>query len=113
MFNLTQQERTVLLFLAGVIIVGSLLQIVSKESPALRQFFEFTQQRQALSKIDINTADLESLKKISYIGEATARAILETRQKRGRFKTLEHLLMVNGIGQRKLEIIKPYLKVDP
>ena len=44
MFNLTQQERTVLLFLAGVILVGSLLQIVSKKSPVVRDFLQFTEQ---------------------------------------------------------------------
>lgn len=43
MFNLTQQERIVLLFLAGVILVGSLLQIVSKKSPELRDFLQFTE----------------------------------------------------------------------
>lgn len=43
MFNLTQQERLVLLFLAGVIIVGSLLQIVSKQSLAVRHFLEFSE----------------------------------------------------------------------
>ncbi|MCC6758709.1 MAG: hypothetical protein IT395_03680 [Candidatus Omnitrophica bacterium] len=40
MFNLTQQERVVLLFIAGVILVGSLLQIVSKQSPEVRNFLE-------------------------------------------------------------------------
>ena len=40
MFNLTQQERVVLLFIAGVILVGSLLQIVSKQSLEVRNFLE-------------------------------------------------------------------------
>ena len=40
MFNLTQQERIVLLFIAGVILVGSLLQVVSKQSPEFRHFLE-------------------------------------------------------------------------
>ncbi len=43
MFNLTQQERAVVLFLAAVILVGSLLEILCKKSPAVRHFFEFTQ----------------------------------------------------------------------
>lgn len=44
MFNLTQQERIVLLFIAGVILVGSLLQIVSKQSPEFRNFLQFMEQ---------------------------------------------------------------------
>lgn len=43
MFNLTQQERAVVLFLAAVILVGSLLEILNKKSATVRQFFEFTQ----------------------------------------------------------------------
>jgi len=43
MFNLTQQERIVLLFIAGVILVGSLLQIVSKQSAGFRDFLELTE----------------------------------------------------------------------
>lgn len=44
MFNLTQQERIVLLFIAGVILVGSLLQIVSKQSTQVRDFLQFMEQ---------------------------------------------------------------------
>lgn len=44
MFNLTQQERVVLLFIAGVILVGSLLQIVSKQSTQVRDFLQFMEQ---------------------------------------------------------------------
>ncbi len=44
MFNLTQQERAVVLFLAAVILVGSLIEIVSKKSPSVRNFLRFTQE---------------------------------------------------------------------
>lgn len=113
MLHLTQQERTVLLFLAAVVLVGSLLQIVSKKSAGFSRFFQFTEQRYAHTKINLNTADLETLKKISYIGDSTARAILEARRQQGGFTTVDDLLLVKGIGPRKLEIIKPYLEVAP
>ncbi len=112
MFNLTQQERTVLLFIASVILVGSLLQIVSKQYPFVRHFLEFTEHSQVV-KIDINTADLQTLQKISYVGEATARAIIDARQKRGHFKTVEDLISVHGIGPRRFTLIQPFLKVSP
>lgn len=113
MLNLTQQERTVVLFLAAVVLIGSLLQIVCKKSAAFSQFFQFTEQRYVHMKINLNTADLETLKKISYIGDSTARAILEARRKQGGFTTVDDLLLVKGIGPRKFEIIKPYLEVGP
>ena len=46
MFNLTQQERMVLLFIAAVILVGSLLQIVSKQSTEVADFLRFTDKYQ-------------------------------------------------------------------
>ena len=113
MLNLTKQERTVLLFLAAVVLVGSLLQIVSKKFASFSRFFEFTQQRYSQNKINLNTADLQTLKKVSYIGDSTARAILEARRQKGGFKTVDDLLAVKGIGSRKFEIIKPYLEVAP
>ncbi len=51
MFNLTQQERTVLLFLAVVILVGSLLEIVSKKSANVRHFLEFADKNYSSTKI--------------------------------------------------------------
>ena len=112
MFNLTKQERTVLLFLAGVVLIGSLLQVIVKQSSSARHFFEFTQQDR-VTQVDINSADLDSLKKIPYVGEATARAIRDARDKKGGFKSLDELLSVKGIGPRKLQLIKPFLKVGP
>ncbi len=54
MFNLTQQERTVLLFLAAVILVGSLLEIVSKRNAGFCHFLKFTDENYPSSKPDIH-----------------------------------------------------------
>lgn len=51
MFNLTKQERAVLLFLAAVILTGSLLEILSKKSSGLRFLLEFSRQEYPAGKI--------------------------------------------------------------
>ncbi len=51
MFNLTKQERAVLLFLAAIILVGSLLEILSKKSSGLRSLMEFSHQEYPAGKI--------------------------------------------------------------
>ena len=59
--------------------------------------------------IDINSASLQILAKLPGIGPKTAQKIDELRKKKGKFKTLDELLEVKGIGKVKFEKIKKYL----
>lgn len=61
--------------------------------------------------VNINTAGLEELTKISGIGPATAKKIINYREKNGGFRSLDELKEVGGIGPKKLEKMKPYLKL--
>ena len=51
-------------------------------------------------KVDINTADAATLESLSGIGEAKAKAIIEYREKNGKFKNLDDLSNVPGIGDK-------------
>ncbi|WP_239696921.1 ComEA family DNA-binding protein [Paenibacillus oryzisoli] len=63
--------------------------------------------------LDLNTATLEQLDKLPGIGESKARAILEYRMKKGRFKRVEELMDVKGIGEKMFAKIKGQVFVVP
>lgn len=63
-------------------------------------------------RININTATEQQLMLISGIGEVTAQKIIAYRTENGDFKVVEDLLNVSGIGEKKLEQMKPYIKTE-
>lgn len=62
--------------------------------------------------LDLNRASQDDLVQVPGIGPVLAARILEKRQREGRFRRVEELLSVKGIGPRTLERIRSWLKVD-
>ena len=65
----------------------------------------------AEKSINLNTASREELMKISGIGDKTAGNILSYREEKGKFKSLEELMNVKGIGNAKFAKFKKYLYI--
>lgn len=63
-------------------------------------------------KININTADVQQLTLLPGIGETMAKRIIDYRTENGGFSTIEDLMKVSGIGEKKFEQMKPYIKVE-
>ena len=57
-------------------------------------------------RVNINTADAESLMSLSGIGEKTAEKIISYREQNGPFVSAEDIMKVPGIGESKYENIK-------
>jgi competence ComEA-like helix-hairpin-helix protein len=57
---------------------------------------------------DVGTVELESL---PGIGRVLARRIIDYRDRIGKFKSLEELKQVNGIGDKLYQRVYPYLKL--
>ncbi|SFC30455.1 ComEA family DNA-binding protein [Clostridium uliginosum] len=62
-------------------------------------------------KININSAQLEELKKLNGIGDAKAQKIIDYRQIKGGFNSIEDLKNIEGIGQKMFEKLKEEIEV--
>jgi len=73
-----------------------------------------TKNRLQISKsaININTASVAELEKLSNIGVQTAREIIAHREKFGPFRKPEHLLMVRGISDNLYREISIQIKAE-
>jgi len=63
--------------------------------------------------LDINTATAEQLQLLPGIGPSRAAAIIEDRVSRGRFRTVEDLARVSGIGPVTVDGVRPYVRIAP
>lgn len=62
-------------------------------------------------KININTATQTQLETLPGIGPSTATKIITYRKEKGKFKKIEDIKEVSGIGDSKFEKIKNYITV--
>ncbi len=64
-----------------------------------------------VSNVNINTATQTELETLPGIGPSLALKIINYRKENGKFKSIEELKSVNGIGENKYEEIKKYIYV--
>ena len=62
-------------------------------------------------KININSASAEELQKLSGIGASLSERIVDYRNNNGKFKTVDDLKKVNGIGDSKFNNLKANITV--
>ena len=62
--------------------------------------------------ININAASALELEELPGIGPVLAQAIVDYREEHGSFESAEQLTEVYGIGEGKLEAMRPFLRLD-
>lgn len=60
----------------------------------------------AFAGVNINTASVQDLESLPYIGSAKAEAIVQYRSQNGAFRSKDDLTQVKGIGAKVLDKIK-------
>lgn len=61
--------------------------------------------------VDLNRATATELQRLTGIGPALARRILELRRQKGGFRRVEELVEVRGIGPKTLERLRPGVRI--
>ena len=96
--KLIEIQSVGIVILTVITVVFSYLSVIFKDKP------KYSANN---LKIDINKADQLTLEKVPYIGENTASLIIQDRQIRGYYKSIEELKWI-----RNYDKAKEYLKVQ-
>ena len=67
--------------------------------------------RKVKKNINLNTATKDDLVSLPGIGESIAEQILIYRDEHGEFSSVEQLRKIKGIGAKKFEKLRPYVKI--
>ena len=59
--------------------------------------------------VNINAADAAQLALLPRVGPSVAQKIIDYRKKNGPFKSTDDLMLVQGIGEKTYQLIKPYV----
>ena len=87
-------KKTMLILLMGFFLVVSGVTMVS-----------------AMEKVNINTATIEGLSTLKYVGPKTAQAIIDYRQANNGFKAPEQITQVKGVGEKTFQANKDMIVV--
>ncbi len=107
-------EKRALLFALCSFLLGILLLFLARfalhSRPISPENFPRTEEPY-IKRVNLNTATAAELELLPGIGPKTAERIIELRETRGKFNNMDELLEVEGMSEKKLEAIKPFLEV--
>ncbi len=104
--NLRVRVLTTLVSVLALAIVGAAAPSVAAPAPAPRPVASEAR------PVDINTADSVALESVPGIGKSLSQRILAFREKNGPFQSVDDLLKVQGIGEKSIQKLRPYLTVS-
>jgi len=112
MIPLTQEEKKVVIFFLGLLLIGMGLDFAIKKIGPFHLIDESAIREEAFRKVNVNKATLHELQSVPGIGRKLSKAIHDYRNTKGKFINFEQLKKVKGIKDKKLKVIKPYICLE-
>jgi competence ComEA-like helix-hairpin-helix protein len=98
--------------LTGLLLFNSACATLSREVSSQTQSPADVLRQETIKRININTAPVEELETLPGVGRVIAQRIIEHRTKHGRFRRVEHLMMVRGISEGKFVKLRLMITVE-
>ena len=95
-----------------VIYVASVGEVIPNHPATAREEVTQSASPKDTDKVNLNTADLALLQKLSGVGMKKAQDIIDYREQNGNFKTIEELVNVSGFGAKSIDKLKESITVD-
>ena len=112
-FEFSKKESLAAFFLITTIIIGTGIKYSIDQHWWLPETEVVDSDPESIKlKIDLNRAEWYELIILPGIGEKRARAIVEYRKEAGKFKTIEQLPEVSGIGTETVKKIKDLVFIN-
>lgn len=105
----TRSVQLVFAFILGAILtllVGNYFSFFARPRPTDRERIV------VVTSIDVNRASKAELMQLPGVGDSLADDILAVRAERGGFQSADKLQQVRGIGPKRLEALRPYVRFD-
>lgn len=101
----------ILIVTTAVLLAGGLAGCSQSEKTAVRR--DDSGKSLKPGCIDLNDATAEQLESLPGIGVALSRRIIEFRDRHGRFRRPEEIIIVDGISEQKFRVIEDRICVRP
>ena len=111
---LSNGERFIAILGIIFIIVIGLFTVYDKTVVQYKHKYYTSEESSVLPdcKLNINTATIEELDDLQYVGEATAKKIIDYRETYGDFESIDDLYNINGIGTKIIETNREYITLS-
>ncbi len=108
--NLSRELKYLLLFLSLSFSIYLFVSFTGVEKFKYRLISERSK-REEVFPLDLNSASYEQLIQLPGIGPNYAQRIIEYRYNNKGFKSIEELKQIKGIGDKKFDKLKPYIRL--
>ena len=111
---LLKKSQWALIAITACFIFAALILFIGRGLPfpaviTNRSETEDTSSIGANGRININTATVDQLSLLPDIGPKIAQRIIDYREENGSFSSIEELLLIKGIGKKRLEELRDYI----